>query len=295
MRFRFVLSGMLSGLLLAGLMASPASAQVVTGQDDFGTGFVGAGVPTGGNQTFLTRVLVPDNQANPGFGGAPGTFGGSNFDYFGISDRRINFDVADDSLGSFPPDSFGFAGDTGTEFDCGNFIVMSDVLNDQNPSGIVTAEWTFDVSGGPYNIHRISVDVIAYGDFEPDDQLVFSGGVSSNSDLWVFGLTEAQDDEDILYQVFMNSGVNYDAYFAAFYDGDNWDCLVNMGPGICPTTGDLVDYHPEDDGNMVTDDGIAQNGFILVPTFSNPLTIPRGLTVKTTCLTKPSYFHTGIR
>ena len=54
-------------------------------------------IPTGGNQVFLTRVLTPNNQANPGFGGAPGTFGGSPFDYFGITDRRINFDVADDS------------------------------------------------------------------------------------------------------------------------------------------------------------------------------------------------------
>ena len=37
MRFRLIMSGILSGLLLVGLMSSPASAQVITGQDDFGT------------------------------------------------------------------------------------------------------------------------------------------------------------------------------------------------------------------------------------------------------------------
>jgi hypothetical protein len=158
---------------------------------------------------------------------------------------------------------------------------MSDVQNDQNKSGLGMAVWTFDVSGGPYNIHRISLDVVAYGDFEGPvdpkimdiaDEMIFSGGVTSNSPLFDFRLTEKQDSANILYQVFMDGGVNYDTYFTAFFDFDNWTCLTDPkgGPGVCAETGDDIDWHPADDGGAA-DDGIAQNGIILQPSLSNPM------------------------
>lgn len=277
MRFRLITSGILTGLFLVGLMSSPVSAQVVTGQDDFGVGFDnvdGCLIPAGGNQMFSTRVLTPNNECNIGFGGVPGTFGGSNFDVFGITDRNILFDVADDSAGSFPPDSFGFAGDTGSAEDCGNFIVLADVQNDENPSGLVTAVWTFDVTGG-YNIHRVSVDAIAYGDFEGPsktgtaDEMLISGGVTTDSPLFDFSLTEKQDAADTLYQVVMDSGASYDTFFAPFFESDDWDCLIAAMsvPAACP--GGTVEFHPADDGGA-GDDGTPNNGFILQPTFSNP-------------------------
>ncbi|QDV42283.1 hypothetical protein Enr13x_21280 [Stieleria neptunia] len=281
----------LLALAAAAALSAPAhvTAQDVTGQDDFGSGFSG-GTPTGGNQVFSSRAVSPNNQGNFGFSGAPGVFPTSFFDYFGISDRRINFDVADDSASSFPPDSLGFAGDSGTPEDCLNFFVMSDLTNPANPSGLGQATWEFDTSAPvnpshPYDVHRISIDMIGYGDFESDDNLIWSAGaatppaVPSLSTFLEFGLTAGQDSADILYEVTMDGGSTYGKFFTPFFEVDEWNCLLANGAGsVCPQTGGTVFFHPLDNGGA-GDDGVAFNGFILEPIAGDPNNVERAYNV----------------
>ncbi|WP_230778683.1 hypothetical protein [Roseiconus lacunae] len=274
---------------IAAMSGQTVSAQDVTGEDDFGTSFSG-GTPTGGNQTFTSRTISPNNQSNFGFSGAPGVFPTSFFDYFGISDRRINFDVADDSASSFPPDDFGFAGASGSADDFLNFFVLSDLTNPANPSGLGQVTWQFDTSAPvdpsqPYDVHRISVDMIAYGDFEADDNLVWSAGVATPPSAPAlvpyleFGLTAAQDAANILYGVTMDGGSTYERSFTPFFEVDEWNCLLANGAGsVCPATGGTVFFHPLDNGGP-GDDGVAFNGFILEPIASDPNNVERAYEV----------------
>ena len=171
---------------------------------------------------------------------------------------------------------------------------MSDVQNPVNESGLATAVWTFDVSGG-YNIHRISIDIVAYGDFEGPrpvkggdiaDEMIVSGGVTTNSPLFDFRLTEAQDSADITYQVFMDGIGSRDPILrhvlsTFFMTTGDWDCLIANAtpgtPGPCP--GDTVDWHPDDDGGAV-DDGIANNGSFCYRRLAIRKVAPRGLIVE---------------
>lgn len=131
-------------------------------------------------------------------------------------------------------------------------------------------DWSFDIthaSGSPYDIHRVSLDAIAYGDFEDNDVAIFTAGVDvlDPSPAFDFSLTTSQDSMDILYDVTMEGGNTYDFYFDPFFDVPNWDCLMTMGPGFCAATGDTVAYHPLDNGGP-GDDGTAFNGLIAEPT-----------------------------
>ncbi|QDV65147.1 hypothetical protein [Crateriforma conspicua] len=265
----------IASLAIAGLMACAPSlqAQTITGQDDFGDSWSG-NTPTGGNQVFTSRTITPDNSGNFGFWW--GIFGGSNFDYYGITDRRINFDVADDSAGTFPIDQFGFASSL---FPNDNFVAIADLANNDNLSGLAFADWQFDISAqgaSPFDVHRISLTMVAYGDFESgDDNVVFSGGVTGqpSATFFDFGLSAAQDAADTLYQVTMEAGGVYDFYFqpSAFFDVNEWNNLVLNGPS------GSVTYHPNDNGGA-DDDGTAFNGFIAEPTFSDPAGVTRAYT-----------------
>ena len=291
-----------SACAIALVGASNANAQTVVGEDDFGTSFDmdGSNTPIGGNQVFKSRILMPDNQSNTGFNGAPGTFGGSFFDYFGITDRTLNRELADDSDPAGPDpfeiDSFGFAGRPGGPNDFGNFLAMADITNDDNPfGGFVSADWEFDTSvvvGDPYDIHRISIDAIAYGDFESDtfagppaepqdpDEVEFSVQLDEGTPkaIWDISLTAADDAANVLYEVTMEGGASYGKFKDPFYDNDEWLCLVNDGPGFCAATGNVVAYHPSDDGGP-NDDGIAFNGEILVPVLGDPTNTERAYQV----------------
>jgi hypothetical protein len=106
-------------------------------------------------QTYVSRVLVPDNSMNS----IPGTFT-SRYDVWGVTNRSVNFEVSDDTANGFPIDSFGIAQSTKTD----NFFVMMDLANPDNSNGTATAEWTFDISG--YSDVHAAIDIAAVGDFE---------------------------------------------------------------------------------------------------------------------------------
>ncbi|MGS4920210.1 MULTISPECIES: ExeM/NucH family extracellular endonuclease [Mameliella] len=111
----------------------------------------------GTSSNLTSFAATPDNSATNG------AFVSSFFDVFGITDRTVNFDFADDTTGSFAADTFGIAktGDTAP------FFGIQDLDNADNPGGTGTATWTFDVSGG--TIGDISIDFAAMGDFESGD------------------------------------------------------------------------------------------------------------------------------
>ena len=138
--------------------------------------------PSGG----ATRVLaytnaageVTDNSANEG------RFS-SFFDVFGIVDRNVNFDFADDSVinnSDDDPDNddtFGLVKPDKTDL----FLGFADTVNDDtvdpfdppNPAsgtGDVSVTWTVPVNG--QTGLNLSFDIAAMGDFEEADALVFT-------------------------------------------------------------------------------------------------------------------------
>ena len=126
--------------------ATQVQAQTVIGSDDFDGGGV-----------FLTRTFDPDNSSND----PPGSFGGSFFDVFGIVDRNVNFDFADDTL-------MGFSGGVFATTKTDNFLGSLDVENDQNPNEtFVSLTYTFDISG--QTDLGFSAEFASVGNFEAAD------------------------------------------------------------------------------------------------------------------------------
>ena len=135
------------------------------------TTFTFAGIENVAGQ--ITRVLSVDNSAttftftDPDTGEPgepvpfPGAFPNSLFDVFGITQRgSVNFDFQDDSLSIFPGDVFGIIPEGKTD----SFLAFADLTNPDNPDGIVTVVWTFDVSS--QSDLGFSFDIAAMGDFE---------------------------------------------------------------------------------------------------------------------------------
>ena len=115
-----------------------------------------------------TRVLSIDNSANGG------TFPGSIFDVFGIVDRTVNFDFADDSVinnADADPDnddSFGIFPPSKTDL----FLGFADLDNGDNPSGEASVTWTVSTAG--QTDLNLSFDIAAMGNFEASDTLTFT-------------------------------------------------------------------------------------------------------------------------
>ncbi len=99
------------------------------------------------------------SQTNP-FAGAFAS-AGDGFEKYqrGVS-ASIPFAVLDDSLTVFPADSLGIVGEANVD----EFFGVVDTTNSDNPSGVVAAEWVFDISGAS-NL-ELSIAMGAMGDFE---------------------------------------------------------------------------------------------------------------------------------
>jgi Endonuclease/Exonuclease/phosphatase family len=95
---------------------------------------------------------------------APGAFSnaGDGFEKYqeGVS-STIPFYVADDSVYNYPGDTIGII-DRATKLDA--WFGVTDLLNDDNPSGMGTATWEFNIAGAT-NL-EVSIDMGAMGDFE---------------------------------------------------------------------------------------------------------------------------------
>jgi len=111
----------------------------------------------------------------------------SSADGFGKYQRGISptipFAVLDDSLVSYPPDSQGIIDDNNTN----EFFGAADTINGDNPSGPVTAVWTFDVSG--FDNLELSIDMGAMGDFEASDPFTWEASIDGGTAETVFANT----------------------------------------------------------------------------------------------------------
>lgn len=241
------------GMAAAGLvgLAPAAMAQTTIGFNDFDTAVSGT--------DYISQSFTPDNSGNAGFGGAPGVFPGSNFDVWGVTNRDVLFDVADDSIqgignpNEFENDHYGFAGFGPNS--PGNFVLATDTENGDNPSGAVSATWRFDISG--YENIQISLDAVAYGDHEENDSFVFTASIDggSSQNIFDFSLTPTQNSANITYANVMDDGQQYDRYDNVFWDSGAHAALVAVGPS------GGFDYHPDDDG-VTNGDAMANDGFI---------------------------------
>ena len=141
----------------------------------------------GGDVNLISRTIDPDNSARNG------QFPGSRFDVFGITDRTVNFDFADDSAGSFPPDSFGILRTGKTD----NVFGVEDLTNDDNTAGAGAAAWQFDISGFVDLV--LSIDFAAIGDFESsNDRFVFSASIDGGATFDLF-TSSVDEDGDLTY------------------------------------------------------------------------------------------------
>jgi hypothetical protein len=103
----------------------------------------------GGSDARLTsRVITPDNSPQA----ILGSFPSSRFDVFGVTNRTVNNDFADDSvtgvgnLNEFAADVIGVA-PFATYPETNHFFGSEDLLNNDNAAGGGTAVWTFDITG----------------------------------------------------------------------------------------------------------------------------------------------------
>lgn len=231
-------------------MASPASlqAQTVIGTDDF---------DGGGN--FISRVFSPDNSGNTGFGGAPGVFPTSNFDVFGITNRGVGDDFADESVvGIGDPredaaDDFGIYSFSKAD----SFFGMVDTINDDN-SAPVTVIWQFDVSG--YENLQVGFDAAAVGNFEANDTYNFFASFDGNATQPEQVVTSSVAD-DVTYTITMDNGMVYDRYLSPFFSESTWDDLIANGP-----SGDLT-YSEFDVDQNGFDDATGERTYDDSPTF----------------------------
>ncbi len=147
--------------------------------------------PTNG----ATRTLSIDNSATNG------QFPSSIFDVFGIVDRNVNFDFADDSVinnSDADPandDTFGLVKPDKTDL----FLGFADTDNNDNPGGDVSVTWV--VAAGGQTGLNLSFDIAAMGDFESTDTLTFTASFDGGTPETLFTSTfiDTPDTETFTY------------------------------------------------------------------------------------------------
>ena len=149
-------------LVIGGVMEAKAQTDVFTDTFD--------AAPTNG----AVRILSPDNSA------MGGTFGDSN-DVFGIVDRNINGNFADDSVAN-GGDTTGIIPASKTDF----FLGFEDTSNSDNPNadGVVSVIWTASIAG--LTDLSLSFDIAVMGDFETADVLSFTASIDGSAEETLF-------------------------------------------------------------------------------------------------------------
>ena len=99
----------------------------------------------------------------------------------GVS-SSIPFSVLDDSLTVFTSDSLGII----TEDNTNVFFGVTDTVNGNN-SGLVTATWVFDITGG--SDLALAIDMGAMGDFESSDTFAWTYSIDGSATMTAFAST----------------------------------------------------------------------------------------------------------
>ncbi len=153
----------------------------------------------------VTFSATPDNAANNG------AFPEATDDVFGVTDRTVDFDFADDTAGSFSGDTFGVLRTAKTDkfFGVEDLVIMpgESGLPEDEPvpayrTGTGTATWTFNIAG--LNNVSLDIDFAAMGDFESgNDSYAFTASIDGGTPVPVFAVTI---DESLTPTYFMESG-----------------------------------------------------------------------------------------
>lgn len=166
------------------LLAAPTFAGIIGG-DDFDGGL-----------TYASRVISPDLSATNG------AFPSSIYDVFGVTDRSVNYDIADDTAGSYAADTYGILETAKTD----KVFGIEDLTNPDNAAGTGTATWTFDISG--YTGLAISLDIAAMGDFELADSFAFAYSIDGGASQSLLQTVTREDLDDYAYTLESGTVVN---------------------------------------------------------------------------------------
>ncbi len=170
LRKLFVATGFIA---LVAVQARAQAPRITIGGDNFD-----------GGGTFINRTITPNLAGSS----IPGTFPGSRFDVFGIVNRIVNFDFADDSAGSFAADTFGILRTGKTD----NVFGSEDLTNPDNPSGTASASWTFNTAN--FQDLMVMIDFAAMGDFEASNDLfTFTASIDGGSAQTLFNFNGRDD------------------------------------------------------------------------------------------------------
>jgi predicted extracellular nuclease len=116
----------------------------------------------------------------------------------GVSDS-IPFDIVDDSLSVYPPDSQGIIGEGNTDV----FFGIADTENNDN-SGPVSATWVFDIAGA--SDLGLIIDMGAMGDFESNDFFEWTYRIDGGPTLTAFS---SSVDEAGSYTYTLDGGASF--------------------------------------------------------------------------------------
>ncbi len=117
-------------------------------------------LPDGRNLSFS---VTPDLSGNTPAGTFGNGYTGGNFDVFGLIDRTVNTDFADDTNGTLTQDTFGilYASRTDRVFGVSD---LNNLAQGGTGTGTGTATWTFNISGA--SSLSAEIDFAALGNFE---------------------------------------------------------------------------------------------------------------------------------
>ena len=213
-----------------------------------------AGEDFDGGATFtaegLTGIALPTGSTLSPDSGFPLSGGGVMFDIFGVVNRNqasaggalVPFGLVDESVeGVFTaPDTPGPAFEADVEgilrsTDTDNVFAVADTDNGANPSGDVSAIWTFDISG--FENLSLSIDLAAQGNFEAADTFLFEYSIDGGPAQIAFNPVTDESDSIILQRESTATTPNpgFDGDVAAFHD-----TLLLGGPFLTNADGDLT-------------------------------------------------------
>ncbi|GEM_PF-5093759 len=159
----YIAGGLFQGIgIVCGVCPTIPSAVVTTFDFDVALPFVASGRNL--SYSANPNLNAPSQVIQGAFQRADGTaYPGHNSDVFGIVDRLVSTDFADDTTGSLPQDVFGIISVSKTD----KFFGIQDLTNtDSGGTGTSTgtATWSFDISG--FNGLAVTMDFASHGNFE---------------------------------------------------------------------------------------------------------------------------------
>ncbi|MEL7231251.1 MAG: hypothetical protein AAGJ85_01910, partial [Pseudomonadota bacterium] len=176
-----------------------------------GTDLIAFAIVNSADTNVTSFTVDPDNSARNG------AFTSGNNDVFGITDRTINDNYADDG----GADVFGIVsvGDTA------KFFAVQDTANAVNPDLDGTATWVFDISAAT-ELGNLTIDMAALGDFDPLDTYQFSASIDNGAAFILFDI-RSDEDGSLTYTFDGGGSITEDDPLVVDVDGIDTNLVLN--------------------------------------------------------------------